>query len=108
MSEFKEKADLKNKSLKLLLKDFESKRDSLLDEVAFKRGQVSLLEETIKRIYEMVLDNNKEEQIRESNYILEQAKIQEELKAAEEKEKRKEDFRIASRGVKTPKSEKRT
>ena len=87
----KEKADLRNQQLKKLIIEWEKQRDILYDEIAFRKGKVSLLEESIKKAYEMVLDVNKEEQQKE----------QEELRALLEAEK---SSKKPPRGAKTPKT----
>ena len=63
MSELKGKAraDLRNEQIKRLLSAWETRRDNLCDEVAFKKGQIELLEEHIKFAYQSIVDVNKEE-----------------------------------------------
>lgn len=63
MSELKGKAraDLRNEQIKRLLGAWETRRDDLCDEVAFRKGQIELLEEHIKFAYQSIVDVNKEE-----------------------------------------------
>lgn len=103
MSEFKERALLRNEQMKKMLTELERKRDSVLDEIASKKGQVEILEDTIKRCYELILDVNKEEQ---NNEVLEIArkKREEEQKLKEASEAvSPEVFKKISKGIKTPK-----
>lgn len=63
------RADLRNEQLKELIKEWEKQRDDLLDEIAFKRGQVEILEKLVKQSYERILEVNKEEQAKEQALI---------------------------------------
>lgn len=92
MSVFKERANTRTQGLKDLLSQMEKERDGLLDEIANKRGQVEYAEKVIKRLYEKILDINKEEQQKELEEIRVQA------------EKQKEEFQSARVGIKTPKA----
>ena len=65
----RDRAELRNQQLKILIKDWEAKRDTLLDQIAFKRGQVEILEELVRHSYETILDVNKEEQAKEQALI---------------------------------------
>ncbi len=61
----KVRADLRNEQLRRLLKAWEERRDELYDEISYRKGQVELLEEHIKFVYQSILDVNKEEGDRE-------------------------------------------
>ena len=65
----KDRAVLRNEQLKASIINWEQRRDSLLDEIAFKKGQVEILEEIIKQAYHKMLDVNKEEQRKEEDLI---------------------------------------
>lgn len=100
MERGKERAELRTDGLKKLMIEFENKRDSLLDEVARKRGEADLAEAAIKRIHEMILDINKEEK---SAQDLEDKLQAERAPQAEQKEKnasQKEKVEEALRGKK--------
>jgi len=87
----KERADLRNEQILALLKGWEKQRDALFDEIAFRKGQVELLEDLIRQSYEKILDVNKQEQRVETEKIdarLEELKQQEKEK---EEEKRQEE-----------------
>ncbi len=71
----KVRADLRNEQLRRLLKAWEARRDELCDEIAFKKGQMELLEEHIKFAYTSILDVNKEEGDRERQRLA--AKVEE-------------------------------
>lgn len=103
MSEFKERALMRNEQMKKMLRELENKRDSVLDEIAGKKGQAELLEDVIKRCYELILDVNKEEQ---NNEVLEisNKKREEEQKLKEASEAVPlEVFKKIAKGIKTPK-----
>jgi len=70
----KVRADLRTKQLKELLLIWEKDRDTLHDEIAYRKGQVELLEQWIKKAYELILDVNKEEQTKLTKNILAKAK----------------------------------
>jgi len=57
-----ERAGLRNGDLRRLLGELESQRDVLMDQAAKKQGEVEATERHIKRVYEIMLDVNKEEQ----------------------------------------------
>lgn len=61
MERGKERADLRIGPLRQMLFELEIKRDKLMDEVSHKQGEIVTTEIVIKRIYEMILDINKEE-----------------------------------------------
>ena len=61
----KDRADLRTAQLKSLLIVWEKQRDDLYDEIAYRKGQVELLEQLIKGSYESILNVNKEEQRKE-------------------------------------------
>lgn len=65
----KGRAELRNEQMVQLIRDWEKKRDILLDEISFKKGQVELLEELVKQSYEKILTVNKEEQTKEQALI---------------------------------------
>ena len=56
----KERAELRNAQLRILIGGWEKKRDVLLDEISSRKGQTELLEELIKQSYERIVDVNKE------------------------------------------------
>lgn len=101
MSEFKERAEMRNEQTKKFLTELERKRDATLDEIAFKKGQAELLEDIIKRCYELILDVNKEEQ---NNEVLEISR-----KKREEASEIviPEVFQKVAKGIKTPKNRRR-
>ena len=94
--QFKEIADLKTSGLKKLLTELEDSRDKALDQIAFFKGKVETLENEVKRIYELIIDINKEEQEKESKELAR-------LKEQRDKQKELEAFSKATRGVKTKK-----
>jgi len=75
----KVRADLRNEQLRRLLKAWEERRDELYDEISYRKGQVELLEEHIKFVYQSILDVNKEEGDRERARL--SAKVEEIQKA---------------------------
>jgi len=79
----KDRAVLRNEQIVSLIKGWEQQRDLLMDEIAFRKGQVELLEELVRQAYEKVLDVNKEEKQKETDKIDERM---EELKKEEEDE----------------------
>lgn len=98
-------AELRNKEIKEMLMDIEARRDHLYDEVANRKGQILVLEEVIKEIYDRIISVNKEvqqEELKEAVKI--KAKEAEEAREQEERDK-KETFAEAQRGIKTPKLE---
>jgi len=105
MSIFKERAVLRNGALKKLLSEMEKKRDLLLDELSHKKGQVQQIEETIGRVYELILDINKEEQNKEAEDIARVAREKAEKETIEKKEIERKAFEEAKKGIKTPKKE---
>jgi hypothetical protein len=94
MSEFRDKANIRTQGLKEVLTSLEKERDTLLDEIANRRGRVEFAEKIIRSIYEKVLDINKEEQAKELELIKIQA------------EKQRQEFEKAKVGIKTPKIQK--
>jgi len=75
----KVRADLRNEQVRRLLKAWEERRDELYDEISFRKGQVELLEEHIKFVYQSIVDVNKEEGDRERARLA--AKVEEIQKA---------------------------
>ena len=71
----KGRAALRNEQLLQLIREWEKKRDDLLDEIAHSKGQVDLLEELVKESYEKMLDVNKEEQAKEQALIDERFEV---------------------------------
>ena len=65
----KERAELRTSQLKQLLDSWEKQRDTLYDEIAYRKGQVDLLEQMIKTAYENILNVNKEEQFKEKERL---------------------------------------
>ena len=110
--EFKGKAlaELRNKEIKEMLMGLENRRNTLYDEVANRKGQISVLEEVIKNIYDRIITVNKEVQQEELREAVEsKVKAEEDAnKEAEDKEKKeqREAFAEAGRGLKTPKPKK--
>jgi hypothetical protein len=85
------KADLRNEQIRVLIGKWEKRRDELLDEVSFRKGQLELLEELIRQSYEKILDVNKEEKAKEEKRIQErldelkkQAEVEEESRRSAE------------------------
>ena len=108
MSEFKERAEMRNEQTKKFLTELERKRDATLDEIAFKKGQAELLEDIIKRCYELILDVNKEEQNNEVLEISRRKREEEELRLKETSEiVPTEAFQKKVKGIKTPKNRRR-
>jgi hypothetical protein len=107
MSSFKKMADLRNAALRDLLVEMERERDTLLDEVAEKRGRAAQLEKSIARVYEMILDINKDEQTREAKHLAELAIKEQQEKERAQKQAEREAFDQAIKGVKTPRPERR-
>lgn len=83
----KARADLRNRQLRQLLGSWEQRRDELYDEIAFRKGQVELLEELIKCAFEQILEVNKEEQREEQTRI--DARMEELKKQHEEEEEKR-------------------
>ena len=107
MASFKEIAELRTEALKRLLSEIEQLRDKTLDELAEKKGRAAELEWLIARLYQMILDINKEEQQREILQLAELAKKELQEKEAARKKSELEAFEVAKRGVKTPKPPRR-
>lgn len=108
MSEFKERANLRNEQTKKFLAELEKKRDTVLDEIAAKKGQAELLEDVIKKCYELILDTNKEEQNNEVLEISRRKREEEGLRLQETSEVvTPAAFQKKAKGVKTPKSRRR-
>lgn len=105
MSIYKERADLKTAQLRRLLSELEKNRDALLDEVANKKGRADQIEQTIARVYELILDTNKEEQQKEAEEITRLAKVEQDRQATEKREQERLAFEEAKKGIKTPKRE---
>ncbi len=98
-------AEVRNKEIKEILMELESRRDALYDEVANRKGQISVLEEVIKNIYDRIITVNKEVQQQELREAVEaKARKEEEAKEKEKVEERNR-FAEAKRGIKTPKPE---
>ncbi len=89
----KDRAVLRNEQLVSLIKGWEQQRDVLMDEVAFRNGQVELLENLVKRAYEKVLDVNKEEKQKETDKIDARMDELKKEEADEEEEKRQKEAR---------------
>ena len=83
----KDRALLRNEQLLTLVKSWEKQRDELYDEIAFRKGQVELLEELVKQSYEKILDVNKEEKQKETEKI--DARMEELKKEEVDKEEAK-------------------
>jgi len=89
----KDRAALRNEQLLTLVKGWEKQRDVLMDEIAFRKGQMGLLEELVKQSYEKIVDVNKEEKQKETDKIdvrMEELKKEE---GDEEEEKRQKEAR---------------
>ncbi len=101
MAEIKGKAlaDLRNKEIKDMLLSLERRRDALYDEIANSKGQVEVIEEVIKEIYDRIININKEVQQQELKDGVEKKAKEEERKKQEESDA----FAVAKRGIKTPK-----
>lgn len=91
MDRGKERAGLRSAGLRRLMLELENKRDRLLDEVAHKQGEAEAAEQTIRRIHEMILDINKEEQsaVDLENAIREREKEEKEAKKKNAPRKKK-------------------
>lgn len=85
--------------------ELESRRDVLYDEVASLKGQISVLEEVIKNIYDRIITVNKEVQQQELREGVEAKAREEEADKIKERQKEQEAFAKAKRGLKTPKPE---
>lgn len=107
MSEFKNRADLRNNQIKKLLSILEVQRDVTLDEIAFKKGQSVILEQLIKKCYEMILDVNKEEQSNELTEIAKSIEQKELSTYVPNQRPAKEKLDEAFKGIKTPKVKRR-
>jgi len=83
----KARANLRIEQLRKLLGSWEQRRDELYDEIAFRKGQVELLEEFIKSAFEHILDVNKEEQAKEKIRL--DTRVEELTKRHEEEEEKK-------------------
>ena len=83
----KARANLRNEQLRKLLGSWEQRRDELYDEIAFRKGQVELIEEFIKSAFEHILDVHKEEQAKEEERI--NARVEELTKKHEDEEEKK-------------------
>jgi alpha-galactosidase/6-phospho-beta-glucosidase family protein len=87
----KDRAKLRNEQLLALVKDWERQRDVLMDEIAFRKGQMELLEELVKQSYEKIVDVNKEEKQKETDKIdARMEELKEEEKDEEEEKRQKE------------------
>jgi len=95
-------ADLRNKEIKDMLLSLERRRDALYDEIANSKGQVEVIEEVIKEIYDRIININKEVQQQELKDGVEKKAKEEERKKQEESDA----FAVAKRGIKTPKLKK--
>ncbi len=102
----KDRAKLRNEQLITLIKSWEKQRDALYDEIAFRKGQVELLEDLVKQTYEKILDVNKEEQQKEKERI--DARV-EELKKEEAElgEKKRQEEALARHKKKQAAAKKR-
>ncbi len=89
----KDRAKLRNEQLISLIKVWEQQRDVLMDEIAFRQGQVELLEDLVKHAYEKVLDVNKEEKQKETDKIDARMDELKKEEADEEEEKRQKEAR---------------
>ncbi len=100
-------AELRNKEIKEMLVELESQRDLLYDEVANRKGQIVVLEDVIKNIYDRIVSVNKAAQQQELREGVE-ARAQEAEAAKEKQNKEEADaFAAAARGIKTPKPKRR-
>ncbi len=84
----KDRAKLRNEQLLSLVKGWEQQRDALMDEIAFRKGQVELLEELVRQSYEKIVDVNKEEKQKETDKIDDRMEELKKEEADEEEEKR--------------------
>jgi len=84
----KDRAKLRNEQLLSLVKGWEQQRDALMDEIAFRKGQVELLEELVRQSYEKIVDVNKEEKQKETDKIDERMEELKKEEVDEEEEKR--------------------
>jgi hypothetical protein len=91
----RERADLRNEQLRMLIAKWEKKRDTLLDEISFRQGQVELLEELVKQSFERIVEVNKEEKAKEEARI--QARLDELKKQAEAEEEARRNEEILIR-----------
>lgn len=107
MERGKERAELRSAEMKRLLMELENTRDRLLDEVAHKQGEAYAMEATIKRLHQLILDINKDEQTalemeridREKQAALAQ-RAEDNAKAKEENAPRRKKVEKALKGVK--------
>ncbi len=100
-------ADLRNKEIKEMLIELERRRDLLCDEIANGQGQMSVLEDVIKNIYDRIITVNKEVQQQELREGVETKAREEEEARTRKKQEEDEAFTNAKRGIKTPKPERR-
>jgi len=87
----KDRAVLRNEQIVSLIKGWEQQRDLLMDEIAFRKGQVELLEDLVRQAYEKVLDVNKEEKQKETDKIDERMDELKKEEEDEEEEKRQKE-----------------
>ena len=87
----KDRAVLRNEQLLSLVKGWEKQRDALMDEIAFRKGQVELLEELVRQSYEKIVDVNKEEKEKETDKIDERMDELKKEELDEEEEKRQKE-----------------
>lgn len=85
MSELRERIEKRTQDLRILLSGLERKRDEILDQLASKKGESVIIEEIIRTVYTQIKQASEEE-----------TRIYQE-------EQQKEQFKKASKGVKTPK-----
>ncbi len=100
-------ADLRNKQIKEMLLELENRRDVIYDEVANRQGQITILEDIIKKIYDRIVDVNKEVQQQELKAGVEAKAREEEEARAKKKQEQDEAFVKAKQGIKTPKLKQR-
>jgi len=87
----KDRAKLRNEQLLSLVKGWEKQRDVLMDEIAFRKGQVELLEELVRQSYEKIVDVNKEEKQKETDKIDDRMEELKKDEVDEAEEKRQKD-----------------
>lgn len=88
MSVVQEIIEKRTRDLRVLLAGLEKRRDDILDQLASKRGEAAIIEEVIRAVYEQIRHASEEE-------------VQ-----SYQKEKRREEFKKASKGAKTPRKRK--
>jgi len=100
-------AELRNKEIKEMLVELENQRDLLYDEVANRKGQIVVLEDVIKNIYDRIVSVNKEAQQQELREGVEARARKAEATKEKQKKEEADAFAAAARGIKTPKPKRR-